>query len=323
MAGPIERPQNLLHQFREAHAFEYARAVSGLRLMLWGLFLKVVIADRLALLVNPIWNDVFHQHGLPLVVALAAFAFQVFCDFAGYSYVAIGAARVMGFTLMRNFNRPFCSRSIGELWTRWHVSLSTWFKDYVYLPLGGSRVSAPRRAFNLITIFVLSGLWHGAAWTFVIWGALNGLYIVVGSATASARGRLARRVGFDRWPRVRTAWQVGVTFTLFAVTGVFFRAPSLDAAWHVLTHLHVGLAGQLAAPVQALAVTGLSVPELLLAALLVAALELVHYLHAHGQLLPVFDRAPAVGRYATYYAGCLALLFLGVYGSPAFVYFQF
>jgi len=173
VAGPIERPQNLIHQFREVHDFDYDRVTEGVKRMAFGLFMKVVIADRLADYVNPVYNNPYTYEGLTLVIATIFFALQIYCDFAGYSQMAIGAAEVMGFKLMRNFNRPYLSRSISEFWSRWHISLSSWFRDYLYIPLGGNRVAPLRWYYNLFVTFLLSGLWHGANWTFVIWGALN------------------------------------------------------------------------------------------------------------------------------------------------------
>ena len=170
VAGPIERPQNLIHQFYEKHTFDYSRVVAGLKLMLWGLFKKIVIADRLAIYVNAVYNNPTHHSGITLILATVFFAFQIYCDFSGYSDIAIGAAKIMGFKLMTNFNRPYFSRNISEFWKRWHISLSTWFKDYLYISLGGRRVSIPRWYFNLLFVFLVSGLWHGANWTFLIWG---------------------------------------------------------------------------------------------------------------------------------------------------------
>jgi len=170
VAGPIERPQNLLHQFRTEHKFDYQRVADGLKLMAWGLFKKVVIADKLAIIVNNVYDDPCHYHGLSFVIASIFFAFQIFCDFSGYTDIAIGAAQVMGFKLMKNFNKPYHSKSISEFWSRWHISLSTWFNDYLYIPLGGSRVKVPRWYFNLFIVFVISGLWHGANWAYIAWG---------------------------------------------------------------------------------------------------------------------------------------------------------
>src|SRR5882724_10012332 len=162
VAGPIERPQNLLHQFYEEHEFSYARVGEGLKQMTWGFFKKVVIADRLSILVDHVYNQAHHYQGWPLIVATYFFTFQIYCDFSGYSDIAIGAAKVMGFKLMDNFKRPYFSKSIPEFWRRWHISLSTWFRDYLYIPLGGNRVNAFRRQLNIFIVFLVSGLWHGA-----------------------------------------------------------------------------------------------------------------------------------------------------------------
>ena len=170
VAGPIERPQNLLHQFREKHPFNSQNLLDGLRLMLWGFFKKVVIADRVSQYVTTVYGAPEHYHYLNLVIATLFFFVQIYCDFSGYSDIAIGAARVMGFKLMTNFNRPYFSRNIQEFWRRWHISLSTWFKDYVYISLGGNRKGIKRMYFNLAVVFLLSGFWHGANWTYIIWG---------------------------------------------------------------------------------------------------------------------------------------------------------
>ncbi|MBC7422991.1 MAG: MBOAT family protein, partial [Ferruginibacter sp.] len=178
VAGPIERPQNLLHQFREKHHFNSDRVFDGLKIIIWGLFKKLVVADRLAIFVNGAFNYYDKQSSFSLVLAIIFFSFQIYCDFSGYSDIAIGTAKVMGFDLMPNFKRPIFARSTGEFWKRWHISLSTWFKDYLYFPLGGNKVPVARRNFNLMLVFLISGLWHGANWTFVIWGGINGFYLV-------------------------------------------------------------------------------------------------------------------------------------------------
>ncbi|MGZ5286161.1 MAG: MBOAT family O-acyltransferase, partial [Flavisolibacter sp.] len=189
VAGPIERPQNVLPQFHEKKFFNYDNVTDGLKLMMWGMFKKVVIADRLVQLTDPVFNDP-HAYS-PMVIVLAAifFSFQIFCDFSGYSDIALGSARVMGFKLMKNFDRPYQARSISEFWKRWHISLSTWFRDYLYISLGGNRVSIPRWYFNLFFVFLVSGFWHGANWTFVIWGALHGFYLVFAIISEKARDR--------------------------------------------------------------------------------------------------------------------------------------
>jgi alginate O-acetyltransferase complex protein AlgI len=230
VAGPIERPQNLLHQFREQHHFEYERVVEGLKEMLWGFVKKLVIADRLSLYVNSVYNNADHHSGLSLILATVFFAFQIYCDFSGYSNIAIGAAKVMGFNLMTNFNRPYFSKSIAEFWKRWHISLSTWFRDYLYITLGGNKVSIPRWYFNLFLVFLISGLWHGANWTFIIWGALNGFYLVFALVTQSARDKINEITGLTRLPLIHRWIQIFITFILTCFAWVFFRANSLNDA---------------------------------------------------------------------------------------------
>ena len=169
VAGPIERPQNLLHQFWERHVFRYTEVTAGLKRMAWGFFKKLVVADRLALYVNDVYSAPRNFNGLQLTLATFFFAYQIYCDFSGYTDIALGTAQVLGFRLMENFDTPYYSRSISEFWHRWHISLSTWFRDYLYIPLGGSRVSKRRHILNLLITFTISGLWHGANWTYVLW----------------------------------------------------------------------------------------------------------------------------------------------------------
>ncbi|HLP50774.1 MAG TPA: MBOAT family O-acyltransferase, partial [Chitinophagales bacterium] len=183
VAGPIERPQNVLHQFYEKHDFNHDRVVSGLKQMMWGFVKKMVVADRLAIFVNVVFSEPSQYHGITVIWAIIFFTFQIYCDFSGYSDIALGASRIMGIELMVNFNVPYISTSIKEFWSRWHISLSTWFRDYFYISIGGNRVSKPRWYFNVFAVFLVSGLWHGANWTFVIWGALHGTYQVFGHLT--------------------------------------------------------------------------------------------------------------------------------------------
>lgn len=224
VAGPIERPQNLLPQFHIDHKFEYTRVVEGLRLMMWGMFKKVVVADRLALYVSTIYDKPHDYYGISLILATIFFAFQIYCDFSGYSDIAIGAAKVMGFNLMKNFNFPYFSKNISEFWQRWHISLSSWFRDYVYIPLGGSRVKKVYWVRNIYIVFVLSGFWHGASWTFIIWGALHGAYYLF----------------FNRFPKLANRF---TTFILVCFAWVFFRANNLNDAIYIVTHLTYGTGG--------------------------------------------------------------------------------
>jgi D-alanyl-lipoteichoic acid acyltransferase DltB (MBOAT superfamily) len=179
VAGPIERSNHLLPQFFEKHEFSYSRVKSGLQKMLWGFYKKIVIADNLAILVDGVYNNIDNYSGIALIVATIFFTFQIYCDFSGYSDIAIGSARVMGFELRENFKRPYFSKSIQEFWQRWHITLSSWFKDYLYIPLGGNRVIKWKWYYNILITFLLSGLWHGANWTFIIWGGLHGSYLIL------------------------------------------------------------------------------------------------------------------------------------------------
>jgi len=234
VAGPIERSTHLLPQFLREHHFDRARLTAGLRLMLWGLVKKVVIADRLALYVDRIYGDAPGHDGVTLLVASVLFGFQIYCDFSGYSDIAIGAARVLGFDLMINFRQPYFSRSIREFWQRWHISLSTWFRDYVYIPMGGNRLGTSRMYLNLLATFLVSGLWHGASWTFVVWGGLHGLYLTFSILTERPRAALARTAGLKRVPGLVTAWRIFATNVLVMLAWVFFRADSVPDAMSIL-----------------------------------------------------------------------------------------
>jgi alginate O-acetyltransferase complex protein AlgI len=220
VAGPIERPQNMLHQFHSYFKYDFELVKSGLMQMAFGLFKKIVIADRLAEVVNFVYDNPAEQNGLSLLVATVFFAFQIYCDFSGYSDIAIGAARVMGFTLMDNFRSPYESASVAEFWGRWHISLSTWFKDYLYIPLGGNRKGEFVKYRNQFIVFLVSGLWHGASWNYVIWGALHGTYQV----SASLRDKWLKKAGIEipKNTFTRVAGTL-ITFVLVTVAWVFFR----------------------------------------------------------------------------------------------------
>lgn len=316
VAGPIERAGSLLPQFHQRMTFDADRTVSGFRLILWGLFKKVVIADRLALYVNVVYNDAHSYTGLPLIVATVFFGFQIYCDFSAYSDIAIGTARVMGFTLMQNFRQPYFARSVREFWARWHISLSTWFRDYVYIPLGGNRVSLGRNLLNLFIVFLLSGLWHGASWTFVIWGALHGLFVVI---DAGLRGR-GLRVTAPVWVKL------AVTYALVSFAWIFFRANSLDDALYIARNLLILAPTDLTTPF-ALAKGVLLTPgvEFALAWALIGLLLAVDALDARIGLDRALTLSPIPLRWAVYYAAGAAVLVCGLYGVGAqqFIYFQF
>ncbi len=330
VAGPIERPQNLLHQFRERHDFDDQRVADGLKLMVWGLFKKVVIADRLAMMVNNVYNHPTQYEGIPLIIATVFFAFQIYCDFSGYSDMAIGAAQVMGFRLMDNFNRPYFARTISEFWKRWHISLSTWFRDYLYIPLGGNRVGNARRNANLFLTFLVSGFWHGANWTFIIWGALHGAYLVFGNETRQHRERIKRSFGIEPSARFNRIFQTLFTFAIVTFAWIFFRARTTHDAWYIATHLFSNIPEQVRLaisnvnnsrdPILYLGrgkwVFGIAIASIL-------AMEAVHMFQRHGGMRQMLTgRSPWV-RWPLYYGIVLSILVFGVFNKTSFIYFQF
>ncbi|MFW5856836.1 MAG: MBOAT family O-acyltransferase [Planctomycetota bacterium] len=323
VAGPIERSTRLLPQFDKPIAFSASRAADGLRLMLWGYFKKMVLADNLALLVDPVYADPGAFGGPACAVATVAFAFQIYGDFSGYSDIAIGAAQVLGIDLMENFRRPYFARSIRDFWARWHMSLSTWFRDYLYIPLGGNRVSRSHWYRNVLIVFVVSGLWHGANWTFVVWGFLHGLYSVVAFATADARARWAERTGLVRLPRLRNAFQVACTFALVCFAWVFFRADTLTDAGRLLVRLPSGW-GRLcsAGGLRALVILDTSVP-FLVGFGAVAVLLAVQLVQRRRRMRHWLADRPVWVRWGAAYALLLAILLLGGFDAKQFIYFQF
>jgi D-alanyl-lipoteichoic acid acyltransferase DltB (MBOAT superfamily) len=326
VAGPIERSTRLLPQFFEKQTFEYQRAVDGLRLMLWGFFKKIVIADRLAVYVNQVYNNPEDFSGPTLLLATYFFAFQIYCDFSGYSEIAIGSARVMGYELMENFRRPYFAKSISEFWRRWHISLSTWFRDYLYFSLGGNRVMRWRWYYNLIVVFVLSGLWHGANWTFLVWGGLHGGYMILSHVSQRLRTRLSAWSRLDRHPTLQKWFRVTVTFHLVLLAWVFFRANSLGDAltvlWNIVTMDLKHLAYRLT--------TGFYANDLArgwfdlgLAAGLITLLLVIELYQRRPDRSTVLAARPAWFRWAVYYAALMGIILFGVYEHAAFIYFQF
>ena len=219
-SGPIQRAGNLIPQFNKAHNFIYDDAADGLRLFAWGLFKKLFIADRIALYVNYVYGNAADQRGLALLLSTILYSFQIYCDFSGYSDMAIGAARYLGFDVGKNFDHPYLSQTVGEFWRRWHISLSSWLRDYVYIPLGGSRVALPRVYLNLMITFLVSGIWHGSTWSFVIWGALHGIFLCAERATKNAREKMKIPVWIN----------VALTFCLVSFAWIFFRAKNISEA---------------------------------------------------------------------------------------------
>jgi D-alanyl-lipoteichoic acid acyltransferase DltB (MBOAT superfamily) len=308
VAGPIERPQNLLHQFRERHHFDYDAVSGGMKLMVWGLFQKMVIADRLAVMVDRIYAHPSEFGGLTLALGTVLFAFQIFCDFAGYSDVAIGTAQVLGFKLMTNFRQPYLSRSVAEFWKRWHISLSTWFRDYLYLPLGGNRTSQWRHIVNVLVVFAVSGLWHGADWKFVIWGALNGVFVVMAGLRPPGSREEARREAPVLVRRI-------VTFTLVCCTWVFFRASSLGEAFTIFRRLLPLRPGEVLASIG-------TAPLICGLGLIVFAM-LMHVIRERYSVRELISRQPVWLRWSVYTSALTCILLFGEFHSRDFIYFQF
>jgi D-alanyl-lipoteichoic acid acyltransferase DltB (MBOAT superfamily) len=323
-AGPIERARTFLPQVALAPGPDAQRIVAGLQLIGWGLCKKVVIADNLAPLVDRAFNRPLYAPPIDLVLGVYLFAFQIYCDFSGYSDIAIGASRLLGFDLQDNFRRPYLARSTAEFWgQRWHISLASWFRDYLYIPMGGSRAGWPRRYFNVMAVFMVSGLWHaglgyGVGWSFLLWGALNGAYQWVGLATAP----LWRR-GAAALPRVAAsgAWHVArvvFTFHLIVFAWIFFRADSIGSALTILRRIG-GALGRL--PMMArLYPFG---AEHYLAAALIALLIALEVLDERRPLTERLAAAPVALRWAVYYAAIFALLVLGRWHAQQFIYMQF
>ena len=318
VAGPIERSDNLLPQFREKHVFDYKLATDGLKLIAWGLFKKVVIADRIAKLVNLVYNNVHDYTGYPLILATIFFAFQIYCDFSGYSDIAVGSAQVMGYRLMENFRRPYYSSSISEFWKRWHISLSTWFKDYVYIPLGGNRVVKWRWYYNLFITFLISGLWHGASWTFVTWGAIHGFYHIFSIWTSGLREKIVEAIGLNKLPKLHKILQIGITFILVCFGWIFFRANSLSDAIYVIRHMFTNLGPKV--PITSL---GLDSFQLKVAFASIGFMELVHLVQEKKSIRQIISTKPIWLRWSLYYILILWIILFGSFGSQEFIYFQF
>ncbi|MEY4646543.1 MAG: hypothetical protein RIQ98_379 [Bacteroidota bacterium] len=300
VAGPIERPQNLIHQFYREHFWDTARVQAGLFQMLQGLFKKVVIADRLAILVDSVYGSLTIQSGPNLILASVFYSFQIYCDFSGYSDMAIGAAKVMGFDLMTNFNAPYMAKSIPDFWRRWHISLSTWFKDYVYFSLGGNRVSVPRWYLNIMIVFVISGFWHGASWNFVIWGALHGIFQLLGLTISRYLPALSPEKARGIYLRLLQIW----TFVLVSLAWVFFRIPYFSQIKTYFTRL---FHWQSDAPL------GMHFNEVIFCLVLIVGLQIWDKVQPK-KLTNFWLMMPMI---------ILLIYFLGVFNLKQFIYFQF
>lgn len=316
VAGPIERPQNVLHQLYEEHTITYENFSAGFKQILWGFFKKLVIADRLSIYVAMVYHNPAHFNSPTLILATIFFAFQIYCDFSGYSDIALGTARIMGFKLMTNFNRPYFSTNVSEFWRRWHISLSTWFTDYLYISLGGNRVSIPRWYFNLFFVFLVSGLWHGANWTFIIWGGLNGFYLILAIVFRPIFSRYKDVVIQNRMLKfsaraLKTLW----VFILISFSWIFFRANSISDAFIVIKRI-LTVKGKLFYN-DDLELLFYPAIGLLILLLFEANQEVNHGVNK------LFNNKSPVIRMATYCFILIMIVLIGVFDGGQFIYFQF
>ena len=321
VAGPIERPQNIIHQFYKPHSFDYQRVADGLKQMAWGFFKKVVVADRVAIFVNAVYDSPFQYQGFPLIIATVLFSIQIYCDFSGYSDIAIGAAKVMGFDLMKNFDRPYFSKSISEFWKRWHISLSTWFRDYLYISLGGNRVVKWRWYYNLFITFLISGLWHGADWTYVVWGGLNGVYLIFEAMSQNFRQKLFELFKLKN-TILLTVLTTATTYFLICIAWVFFRAHDIKSAFYILENMPLNLAGSLKLLVNSN--FGIDLYGYLLIIVSIIFLFSVELFQGKYSVLNWLKNQPNMLRYTIYTVFVLAILFMGAFDTnQQFIYFQF
>jgi len=321
LAGPIERAARLLPQFYEKFDFDYHRVKDGLKLMLWGFFQKMVIADNLALLVDPVYNLPIRYQGTSLMMATLFYSIQIYCDFSGYSDIAIGAGQVLGFRTMDNFHLPYFSQSIPEFWRRWHISLSTWLRDYLYIPLGGNRVSISRWYFNLFIVLLICGLWHGANWTFMAWGGLHGCYLILSAMTQKIRKKICEAIGLDKVPRFHHTLRIIVTFLLVSFAWIFFRANTMSDAFYIISNLLSGWEEIL--NLKDIPLWRTLRFELVIGLTSVGILVGVQLLQRHGDILQMLSRKPAWFRWLVYYFILLSILLSGNFGQKQFIYFQF
>ncbi len=314
VAGPIERATNLLPQFQQKRHFDYAKAADGMRQMLWGFFKKIVIADSCAAVVNTYWSEYNELNGISLFALGIFFTLQIYCDFSGYSDIAIGTARLFGFNLMRNFNYPYFSRSIPEFWRRWHISLTTWFRDYIYFPLGGSRCSKWKTIRNVYIVWAISGLWHGANWTFVCWGLFHATLLVIYNLSGISTKHEETVASGGILPNIKEFFQMVFTFTLAVAGWIIFRSENMTEAYEYISRMCLTL------------FDGYSImfgKTLLLYGLALLVIEWLQRDKQHA--LQFADCKPFRYRWArwTIYYILTALIMQNIGNKQTFIYFQF
>lgn len=301
VAGPIERPGSLIPQFKKEHDLNFERIFDGLKLMLWGFFKKLVIADRIAVLINPIYADPNSYGSTTLVVATYLFAIQILCDFSGYCDIAIGAAKVMGINLRDNFNYPYLATSVTEFWRKWHMSLSTWFRDYVYIPLGGNRVRKNRWLINIMIVFLISGIWHGADVKFFVWGALHGLFVILETFTINIRSKLH--------PFISTL----LTFNLISFAWIFFRAESVSDGVLIIKKIFTGIGDNYF-------IHNSNTPAIVI---LILIMGFIVILQRERDFRKFLNHVPITYRWMVIYLIIFLIIFFGEFSATEFIYFQF
>lgn len=332
VAGPIERSTNLLSQLRSIDKIKLWNAgkiQQGAVIMLYGYFMKMILADRIATMVDVVYDPMNYTQyeGFTVLIAAMLFSVQIYCDFAGYTHIAIGAAKIMGFSLMDNFNTPYLAVNLKDFWDRWHISLTTWFKDYLYFPLGGSRKGKIRKYVNIFIVFLLSGLWHGAAWHYVVWGVLHGVLRIVGEVTHGIREKIYRALHFKRDTLSTKLWQVVFTFGIVTVLWMFFRGESVHQTVVLIKNM-VTVYNPWVLTDGSLFTLGLDAKEwnvMLVSILLLTVIDICKYKKI--DLVAIFMKQNLWFRWLFFYAGIMAVVLFGVYGpqynAAQFIYFQF
>ncbi len=320
VAGPIERPDNLLPQLKVAHTFNQSDFVIGSKRMLAGFFKKIVVADTVSTYVNAVYNHPGETSGLAIMIATALFAVQIYCDFSGYTDIAIGCARIMGYRLMQNFDRPYYAENIKDFWARWHISLSSWFKDYLYIPLGGNRKGYARQNLNLFIVFLVSGIWHGAEWTFIWWGVLHGIYRVVGALTYKKREAAYKKLGIDTKSAPVRWFRRAVTFVMVCFAWIFFRANNTPELIIILKKLFTSFGATTFATELGLTLNGALIVILCIAVMVLIdrRLTLKTYDEPNGAVV-----RGGISVYLLWAIVFAWLILLAGDGSSAFIYFQF
>lgn len=321
-AGPIERAGNMLPQISQPCRPDWDRIRSGLTHMIWGYFMKMVLADRIAMGVSQVYGNYMNYGSVPLAAATFLFGIQIYCDFAGYSEIAIGAAKILGFRLMENFRQPYFAENIVDFWRRWHISLSTWFRDYLYIPLGGSRCRTWKRYRNILIVFLASGIWHGAGWNFILWGAIHGFYQIAGIGTREIRDKWKRKLEINTDCFSYHLFQKIVTFCLVDFAWIFFQAPGAKAALGIIMRIispRYWFRGPLS--------VGINLKNLAVVALGAMVMLAIDWLRSQGGLMERFQSQNVLFRYAVYYIGIVTVLIFGIYGpgyDPSqFIYSRF